>query len=107
MRDDQQRLRDIAGAIEKIEKYAARGRQAFDAEDWLQIWIVYHLQIIGEAARGMSERMRERLGEVPWRQVIGMRHILVHQYFEIDRDLAWSVVQDHLQAMKSAVLREL
>lgn len=107
MRDDHQRLLDIVEAIDKIEKYASRGREAFDVEDWLQIWIVYHLQIIGEAARGMSQRMRERLGDVAWKQVIGMRHILVHQYFEIDRDLVWTVVTDHLASMKAAVLREI
>lgn len=100
-------MRDIRDAIERIEKYSTRGREAFDKEDWIQVWIVHHLQIIGEAARALSDAMRDRLPEVPWRQVIGMRHILVHQYFEIDRDLVWSVVRDHLPKLKAAVDREL
>jgi len=107
VRDDLQRLRDIADAIEKIEKYTMGGREAFDREDWIQVWVVHHLQINGEAARGLSDAKKERLGDVPWRQVVGMRHILVHQYFEIDRDLVWSVVGEHLPLMKAAVMREL
>jgi uncharacterized protein with HEPN domain len=107
VRDDFQRLADIRDAIERIDKYSVRGREAFDREDWIQVWVVHHLQIIGEAARGLSEAMRERLSEVPWRQIVGMRHILVHQYFEIDRDLVWSVVQAHLPLLKESVAREL
>lgn len=91
----------------QIEKYTVRGREAFDATDWIQVWVVHHLQIIGEAARYLSDAMRERLGEVEWRKVVGMRHVLVHQYFEIDRDLVWAVVVDHLPSMKLAIEREL
>jgi uncharacterized protein with HEPN domain len=50
MRDPQERLRDILDAIARIERYAARGRHAFDQDELIQVWIVHHLQIIGEAA---------------------------------------------------------
>lgn len=107
MRDDHQRLLDMRDAIERIEKYTARGRDAFDQEDWIQVWVVHHLQIIGEAARGLSDAKRDRMTQIPWRKIVGMRHVLVHQYFEIDRELVWSVVCDHLPALKAAVSREL
>ena len=51
MRDNQERLRDIAEAIERIEKYTAKGRGLFEKDELVQNWVVRHLQIIGEATR--------------------------------------------------------
>lgn len=58
MRDDRERLRDILEAIERIEKYAVRGRAALESEDLLQTWVVHHLMIVGEACRALSEGFR-------------------------------------------------
>ena len=55
MRKDIERLRDIQDAITNIEKYANEGKEAFKENELIQIWIVYHLQIIGEAAASMSQ----------------------------------------------------
>ncbi len=49
MRDDRERLLDILEAIERIEKYTARGRSVFDEDELIQTWVLHHLQIIGEA----------------------------------------------------------
>jgi uncharacterized protein with HEPN domain len=92
MRDDTQLLLDIIEAIDRIERYSSRGRDVFESDELVQNWIVNHLQVIGEAARSLSADMRDSNTEVPWAKIIGMRHILVHRYFEIDRDLVWSVV---------------
>ena len=54
MRSDRERLLDIQEAIERIEKYATRGREAFERDELIQTWILHHLQIIGEAARALS-----------------------------------------------------
>jgi uncharacterized protein with HEPN domain len=52
MREDRRRLEDILEAINQIERYAKRGHQDFESDEMLQVWIVYHFQIIGEAANG-------------------------------------------------------
>lgn len=83
MRNDRLRLLDILEAIERIEKYAAQGREAFAQDELIQTWIVHHLQIIGEACRALPTDFRKRYPEIPWAQIIGMRHILVHHYFGI------------------------
>ena len=93
MRDDDERLRDILEAIERIEKYASRGRDAFDADELIQTWVLHHLQIVGEAVRAISPTTKENSDEVPWSKIIGMRNILVHNYFAIDKDLVWSVIE--------------
>jgi uncharacterized protein with HEPN domain len=103
MRDDKERLLDILEAIEKIEPYAARGREAFEKEELIQVWIVHYLQILGEAANKLSQQLRTRYPEVPWGKIIGMRHILVHSYFEIDLEIVWSALENDLKPLQSQI----
>jgi len=103
MRDDRRRLLDIAEAIERIEKYASEGREAFEDDELIQNWILHHLQVIGEAARAISDELKNEHDEMPWQQIVGMRHILVHRYFEVDTDLIWSVVEDDVPALKQQI----
>ncbi len=60
---------DVLEAIERIQRHQNPGREVFDTDELVQVWMVRHLQIIGEAVSHM-----------PWRSIIGMRHILVHGY---------------------------
>jgi uncharacterized protein with HEPN domain len=60
MRDYNERLLDILEAIERIEKYAARGREAFEHDELIQTWMIHHLQIIGEAASALPDSIREK-----------------------------------------------
>lgn len=95
MTQDQDRLQDILEAIEKIERYTSQGRTACDQDELIQTWIIYHIQIIGEASRRLSESLRSAHRETPWSQIIGMRNILVHDYFGIDLEEVWSTaIQD-------------
>lgn len=103
MRDDRERLLDIREAIERIERYAAQGREAFEKDELIQNWIVRHLQIIGEAARNLSPAFRGQHSDVPWPEIIGMRHILVHDYFGIDVGVVWSAVERDLPALKQKI----
>jgi uncharacterized protein with HEPN domain len=67
MRDDRERFQDIREAINKIEKYATRGKEEFFANELIQAWILLQLQIIGEAARAMTPRTQEQYPEISWR----------------------------------------
>ncbi|MEW6388124.1 MAG: DUF86 domain-containing protein [Thermodesulfobacteriota bacterium] len=110
MRDDRELLRDILEAIENIEKYAVRGRGACEGDELIQTWMLHHLQIIGEASRALSPAFREQHSQIPWSKIVGMRHILVHHYFEINFDLVWSVIEVHLPEFKNlitAILQDL
>jgi uncharacterized protein with HEPN domain len=69
----------------------------------IQSWIVRHLQIIGEAARAIPEATRRLAPAVPWMQIIGMRHILVHDYFGIDAEAVWTVVERDLTPLKHEI----
>ena len=103
MKDYRERLRHILEAIERIEKYAARGENAFRQDELIQNWMLRHLQVIGEAARTFSEPFRQQHPEVPWASVVGMRHVLVHEYFGIDLDIVWRVVSADLPDLKQKI----
>ncbi len=73
----------------------------------LQVWVLHHLQIIGEAARCLSEEFRKRHPDKVWAKASGLRNILVHHYFEIDADEIWRVVENDLASLRETVLRIL
>jgi len=97
----------MAESIRKIEKYASRGKKAFDREELLQVWIVHHLQILGEAARGVSKESQQRYDQIPWGKIIGFRNILIHHYFAVDGDEIWAVIQVNIPPLKRELDRIL
>ena len=104
MRDDRERVLDILEAIERIQKISVRGREYFYNDEMAQVWVIHHLQIIGEAVRGISLKFGTGNPGIPWSGIIGMRNILVHHYFGIDRDAVWNVVENDLPALKEQLL---
>lgn len=84
MRSDRERLLNIVEAIEKIFSHKEISRLDYESDELVQVWYIHYLQMIGEAASRLSEDMRIKNPEVQWDQMIGMRHILVHGYFEVD-----------------------
>lgn len=71
---------------------------------------MYHITIIGEACRALPNEFKARYANVPWADIVGMRNILVHQYFGIDIDAVWSVVEHDIPELKlnvNAILKSL
>jgi uncharacterized protein with HEPN domain len=112
VRDDRQRLFDMLEAIENIERYVnPEGEPRINTEDELiQVWVIHHLQIIGEAASKITKGFREEHPEIAWGGMIGMRHVLVHGYFETNTDIVWNAVERDLPVLKpqlEVILEEL
>jgi len=103
MRDDRERLLDVLEAIERIEKYAARGRESFERDELIQTWVLHHLQIIGEAVRALSPELTQKHSEVAWSKIVGMRNILVHNYFSIDAAIVWAAIENDLPLLKQQI----
>ena len=103
MRSDRERLLDILEAIERIEVQAARGRPTFAEQELAQTAVIRWIEIIGEAARGLTEELRQAHPEVPWRRMVAMRNVLIHGYFDIDVDLVWSVAENDLPKLAAQV----
>ena len=91
----------------RIGRYTSRGREAFDREELIQVWVVHHLQIIGEAASRLGRDFHQAHPDVPWARIVAMRNVLVHEYFGIDLNELWNVAQRDLKAIQVAVERLL
>lgn len=107
MRDDRDRLQDILDAVAAIRSRCGRDRTPFDGDELLRVWCLHHLQVIGEAASGLSEDLRQRHAEVPWREIVGMRNVIVHGYFQVDWDEVWVAVDRDVDPLAEAVRRIL
>ena len=105
MRDIEERFLDMLEAIQRIGKYAARGRQAFVSDELIQTYIVHNLQILGEAAAKVPTAQQAEYPDLPWPKMIGMRNVLVHNYFNIDLDIVWQVVESELPALQEKISR--
>ena len=103
MRDDRERLTDILTAIDRILSKTTQGKGPFHADEMLQVWVLHHLQIVGEAARCLSDEFRRLHLDDVWSKAAGLRHILVHHYFKIDAGQIWKVVEHDLPPLRERV----
>jgi len=104
LRRDLERLRDVLEAIDRIQQQTSSGRASFDGQPLVQVWVVHHLEIVGEACRGLSAELRGRHPEVPWAAIVGMRNILVHDYFGLNLDEVWAAVERDVPNLRRQVL---
>jgi uncharacterized protein with HEPN domain len=110
MRRDSERLRDILEAIAAIERYTSRGKAAFNEDELIQVWIVHHLQVIGEAVNALSTELIVRHPDIPWQDIIGFRNLVVHEYFRVSLNIVWEIARDELSPLKEKIeiiLREI
>jgi len=96
MKNDSVYLHHICDAIVDIERYPAGGKQTFFAEKIIQGAVIRNLEIIGEAVKNISQQTREKNPDIPWKRIAGLRDILIHQYFGVDLETVWLVVENRL-----------
>jgi uncharacterized protein with HEPN domain len=92
MRTDLDRLKDILRAIDNVEKYKDEGEERFQGDDLVQVWALHQLLIVGEAARGLSEKLRGENPRIPRPQVVAPRNVVVHEYFGLNPQHVWMVL---------------
>lgn len=105
MTDPRERILDMLEAIERIERHAAKGRAEFEKDELIQSWMVHHLQIVGEAAAKLGRDFLEQHSSIPWPQIVAMRNVLVHNYFGVDLEEVWRVVERDLPELKNKLKR--
>lgn len=91
-------------AAEQAVTFAqGRSRADLGVDAMLTRALVHAIQEIGEAASKVTEAGRARIPELPWTKLVGMRHRLVHDYWEINLDLVWAVVERDLSPLIDAL----
>jgi uncharacterized protein with HEPN domain len=91
-KDDLRYVGHMVDCARRIEQFlTGKSRAEFDADEMLQLAVVHLLQTTGEAARLVSSEFRQRTPTIPWTQIVGMRHRIVHDYLNVDYDIAWEV----------------
>ena len=103
-RDSKVYLSDILDSSRKIRAYiAGMSRDQFAADEKTIDAVVRNLEVIGEAVKHIPQSMRELQPHVPWQRIAGLRDLLIHQYFGIDRDIVWNIAQEKLDELELAV----
>jgi len=102
--DDGVRMRHMLDAARQAVKFAKdRTREELDTNSMLALSIVRLLEIIGEAAKNVSEDLRRASPQIPWKQIAGTRDRLAHGYFDVDLDIVWAIVSSDLPVLIAAI----
>lgn len=97
---DPANLWDMWQAAEKIQRFLKdQTLENFLEDDMLRAAVERNLEIIGEAARRISEELKQEHPEIPWRQIIAQRNVLIHEYDDIDYKEIWIVATFHLSRL--------
>jgi uncharacterized protein with HEPN domain len=67
--------------------------------------VVRNIEIIGEATKRLPEDVQDREPGIPWKSIAGMRDVVIHDYFEIDDEIVWNVVERELPRLREAIER--
>lgn len=104
-------VKDILIAIDKIEEFVGNmDIGEFIKDDKTSTAVVKKIEIIGEAIKNIPGDVRVKYKSIPWKDIVGMRNKITHNYFGIDYEIVWNVVKEKLPALRmqiEQVLKEM
>jgi uncharacterized protein with HEPN domain len=107
MRRDEALLLDMLIACQKIERFTVNLTQKeFDKSEIVQSATLREIQVIGEAARMVSDEMKSKQEQIPWHIISGMRNRIIHEYFDVDLKIVWQTIQTNIPDLREQ-LREI
>jgi uncharacterized protein with HEPN domain len=110
-RDESVYLRHMLDAIARIEEYLQGiDRQAFHHQYLVQDGVIRQLEIVREATKHLTDKLRKKYAHVPWQDISGMRDKLIHDYFGVDVETVWLTAKEDIPVLKlelTKILEEL
>ena len=101
-------LQDILESIQKIEEYThGFSFEQFENNTESQDAVIRRLEIIGEAVKNLQLEVKAAYPDIPWKQIAGMRDILIHEYTSVSLERVWKVITDNLQPLKTTIMEIL
>ena len=98
-------IRHIKDAIESIEHFVSGfSKEEFMRNEEKQYAVIRAIEIIGEAAKNISSEFRKEHPTIAWKEIVGMRDRLIHQYFGVNLERVWLVVEKDLPELKSQIV---
>lgn len=105
---DNTRLMHILEAINNIFEFTQNvSFDEYQGNKILKFAVIKNLEIVGEAAYLLTQEFRDSHPEVEWHSIIGMRHVLVHGYYQISDEIVWATIQKELQPLKENIQKLL
>ena len=102
--EDITRLKHMLEAAQKAMYFTQdRSRRDLDADEVLTLAMVRLLEIVGEAARNISDSIKDKYPAVPWKPIAGTRDRLIHGYFDVDLDIVWQIITADLPPLTSSL----
>jgi uncharacterized protein with HEPN domain len=102
---DATRLADILERIDRIERATSEGQQSYLDSEVIQDAVIRNLEVIGEAAKSVSARVRLRFPAVPWSAMSRFRDLAIHHYGRVLSDEVWAIVVKDLPAIRRAIAK--
>ena len=102
MKDDRVYLQHIQDALNDIAGYCGSDREGFFNDRMRQDATLRKLEVIGQAVKNLSERTKSSQPDIPWKQIAGMRDKVIHDYFGVNLEIVWGVVQKELPKLSVA-----
>lgn len=104
IKDDSVYLQHITDAIQRIQEYTKDiDHETFAANTLIQDGVIRQIEIIGEAAKRVSSKLQEDSQHIPWKDIVGMRNKLIHDYFGVDTDAVWDTVQKDIPVLQNGL----
>ncbi|MCL6097833.1 MAG: DUF86 domain-containing protein [Bacteroidetes bacterium] len=101
---DKARLQHIYDAIGEIESYVKKSSyKVFQTNTMMQFACVKQLEIIGEAANHLTQHFKKLYSEIQWREIVGLRNLLIHEYFGIDTKIVWDIIKTDIVLLKKQI----
>jgi uncharacterized protein with HEPN domain len=99
-------IEDILECLAKIEEYTGRiTENEFYEDTQAQDAVLRRLEIIGEAVKKIPQEFRDRYQDIPWKEIAGLRDILIHEYFGVNLKRTWKVVKEDIFELRDQILR--